>query len=309
MQAANTGSQRPARAAASGASRPNAASATAAAASASAAPAAPPATPSRVRQIATSVLNIVTSPLRIVGASPFSGSDANSPLTATTADADLTTDDNRARDEPDRDQQIEEQFVADFLEKGDGGDSDEEGGEINEHNNSVAFLNSTQQQQRLEDNITIEQDDIADVPDEPTIPGAPENWTPPKPPESHTGYKPKPDSGAPESFHDVDNPAGWCDYFFMAKYDKQGKYIGHTTPAGAKVLPADPTTGKREIDGWEFHYGTWSPGNFEKEAYGRGGATKEDLKPDDRKGSLCVDTLKKLGGLVSVNWSNKYLRG
>ena len=84
----------------------------------------PASSPSRLRQFAVNMFSLATSPLRgrtIVGASPFSGSEANSPLTAITAGV------------PDNDGEvgvIQEQFEADFYEKGDGGDSDEEGVEI-----------------------------------------------------------------------------------------------------------------------------------------------------------------------------------
>ena len=294
MEAANTRSQRPDRASASEGSRRNAASAPPAAAASSvarsAARSAPVASPSRVRQFASNVLNVVTSPFRgrSVGGSPFSGSDANSPLTATTTAGDDTSE------AVDIDTQIREQFIADHNERGDGGDSDEEGEEINTHHNATSFLDEVQHQQRREDNIRREEDDD-DTTAEPIIPGAPDGWTPPKPPNDHSGYTAKPNSGAPTLFSDVDNPGGWCDYFFMPKYSKDGKYLNHATVGGAKVLPVDPNTGKREIDGWEFHYDAWTPGEFEKETYARGTATKDNLKPDDRKGSLCVDTLKRLG--------------
>ena len=180
MNAAPRGSQRPSTAVAGAASRTSAASSTPAAAGTAAAASAPPASPSRLGRLATSAANVftaLTSPLRggsvTVGASPFNGSDANSPLTTNTAAGLSTSGDGDVNN--DADAIIQEAFEADFYERGDGGDSDEEGAEINAHNDSVAFLNQVEHQQRQEDNIEDEEEDLTD---ERTIPGAPDGWTP-----------------------------------------------------------------------------------------------------------------------------------
>ena len=108
------------------------------------------------------------------------------------------------------------------------------------------------------------------------------------------GYVPKLD--APLIFNEVDNPAGWDEFVFQAKYavekGKKGhkKYVGHTTPAGALVVPANDD-GIRDINGWKFFYRGWKPDDFDATTYVRGTATKECMKPADRKGRLDADRL------------------
>jgi hypothetical protein len=36
------------------------------------------------------------------------------------------------------------------------------------------------------------------------------------------------------------------------------KYMYHTVPSGATVVPKDTTTGKRELNGYEFFYNGWT---------------------------------------------------
>jgi hypothetical protein len=72
---------------------------------------------------------------------------------------------------------------------------------------------------------------------------------------------PKPNSGAPATFEDVDNPAGWSDFTFAARCDKKDKYTAHFTPCGANVVPLN-ADGEREIDGWKFHYTGWEADEF-----------------------------------------------
>ncbi len=68
----------------------------------------------------------------------------------------------------------------------------------------------------------------------------------------------------------------------------------HFTPAGATVLPPNEH-GHRELNGWRFHYQGWTPDAFDRSTFVRQGATQQDLKPANRKGSLDVDVLKKHG--------------
>ena len=104
----------------------------------------------------------------------------------------------------------------------------------------------------------------------PQISGAPEGWVPPGPPKAWKGYKPKIELGAP-AFADVDNPGSWNLFSFDAKYGTEKgnskekgkrKYLGHFTPALAKVVPPDET-GNREVQGWKFHYNGWKPDEFD----------------------------------------------
>jgi hypothetical protein len=126
------------------------------------------------------------------------------------------------------------------------------------------------------------------------VPGAPPNWLPPQPPETFAGYMPKPNSGAPAAFEDVDNPAGQSDFTFAARYDKKNKYTAHFTPCSAKVVPLN-ADGEREIDGWKFHYTSWEADEFSRDTYIRGTANANNIRPDDRRGVLDVDLLKKFG--------------
>ena len=80
----------------------------------------------------------------------------------------------------------------------------------------------------------------------------------------------------------------------------------HAQATGCTVVPAD-AEGKRMSGGWEFHYNGWSKpvptegmlgqaeeGNGCPDLY-RNGATKENLFPDCRKGSLDTAILARLG--------------
>ena len=201
-------------------------------------------------------------------------------------------------------------MLADF-DSGDGGDSDEEGDEADDHNDPnlrrsphlIHRPSNRPDPNNPEDMDMEDEDDIAGTIDlestdlestSSSIPGAPRNWTPPGPPEGFQGYAPKPESGAPEKFEDVDNPAGWSPYSFYAKYGKDKKYQYHRTPCGARVVPVG-ANGKREVDGWEFFYDGWEPDDRAKSTYRRGNASRGNMKPSERDGYLDVDVLKKYG--------------
>lgn len=134
------------------------------------------------------------------------------------------------------------------------------------------------------------------------ISGAPEGWFPPGPPSSWKGYEPKIDLGAPD-FAAVDNPGSWNLFSYDAKYGRlekgnkergMRKYLGHFTPALAKVVPPDEN-GNREVKGWKFHYNGWTPDAFDRQTYVRDDANAMNLKPESRRGSLDVIVLKKHG--------------
>jgi len=129
----------------------------------------------------------------------------------------------------------------------------------------------------LDNNLDFGESGEAFEPAPPTIPGAPNGWTPPGPPENYRGYLPKLDAGAPLLFSEVDNPGGWSEFVFQPKYATERgrkKYVGHVTPAGAKVLPANDD-GIREHDGWRFYYQGWKPDHFDAANFARGTATKD----------------------------------
>jgi hypothetical protein len=127
-----------------------------------------------------------------------------------------------------------------------------------------------------------------------TNPRCSRRMDPPGAPINFLGYVPKLD--APLIFEDIDNPARWDQFVFQAKYavEKGGKgpkkYVRHTTPAGALIVPANDD-GIREINGWRFFHRGWKPDDFDAATYIRGTATKECMKPPDRKGRLDADRL------------------
>jgi hypothetical protein len=122
------------------------------------------------------------------------------------------------------------------------------------------------------------------------IPGSPDNWVPPQPPPSFTGYVQKHDAPSEDDI----NPAQWSMFTFTATFDKKNKYLYHTTPSNARVVPIN-SSGKRDLNGWEFHYQNWSADEEVKQTYARGGATCQNLKPKSRAGCLDVNVLKKHG--------------
>jgi hypothetical protein len=121
--------------------------------------------------------------------------------------------------------------------------------------------------------------------------GAPEGWTPPQPPPTFTGYVRKHNAPAEE---DIDNPGAWSMFTFTPEFDKSNKNKFHSSPTGARVVPAD-SNGKRCMNGWEFHYQNWHGDEEVESTYARPGAGLGDLKPKSRMGRLDVDVLKKHG--------------
>jgi hypothetical protein len=192
----------------------------------------------------------------------------------------------------------------------DGGDSDDEGEMSSLHVIAVAQRmindNECNQVDSLEDAERIIlssiddaeykiDDDIGVPSGEGTvtavIPGSPDTWVPPQPPPTFTGYVPKHDAPSED---DIDNPAQWSMYTFTATFDKKNKYLYHTTPSNARVVPMN-TSGKREVNGWEFHYQNWTADEEVKQTYAREGAAYPNLKPTSRAGCLDVNVLKKHG--------------
>ena len=176
--------------------------------------------------------------------------------------------------------------IDDEAEKGEWGGSDVEGLEVDNHFDAMM----------VEVNNDIDVDEWGEI-SSPLIPGAPDGWIPPGPPTTFLGYVPKLD--APENFSDVDNPDRWSQFVFQPKYGQMNNrgpkvYVGHRTPAGAKVVPLNDD-GVREVNGWKFYYQGWEPDDFDKSTYVRGTAAKECLKPADRKGSLDANRLRAHG--------------
>jgi len=140
---------------------------------------------------------------------------------------------------------------------------------------------------------------------EPVISGAPIGWIPPGAPDGWT--PPARDEAAGEPpFNEVDNPGGWTQYTYRPRYGvvkkivksngqrkeiKVKKYMHHCLPAGCTPVPTDKD-GKRMLKDWEFHYQGWKP---EEDTKFRHGATRDNMFPDERKGSLDGPLLKSLG--------------
>ena len=123
--------------------------------------------------------------------------------------------------------------------------------------------------------------------------GAPPGWQPPAPPET---WKPnKPRNGQPTGhFSTLDNPGGWSQYSFQPRFEAKagGKYLYHCLPTGATPVPPN-VDGKRFASGWEFNYRGWA--RAEADRIFRDGANRENMFPEHRKGSLCQNTLRRLG--------------
>ncbi len=216
-----------------------------------------------------------------VGDSPFVQSVAGSSILSPTDGAAAA---NRAAAATD-DGEILQSMIRDFEAVGDGGDSDEEGEEAAIHNFLRVRTNGLSAMDRDRGEELTSNPNAAV-----SLPGAPPGWIPPQPPEDHV-YAPKHD--APAEFCNVDNPGDYDSFSFQAKYKDQ-KYIGHFTPAGAKIAPRG-LDGKRFAGGYEFFYKGWTADQFAKNTYVRGDAKYGNLKPDSRKGCLDVVVLKLLG--------------
>jgi hypothetical protein len=105
-----------------------------------------------------------------------------------------------------------------------------------------------------------------------------------------SGYVPKHSAPAEEA---IDNPPSWSMFTFTPVYSNN-KYKFHSSPTGARVVPADKT-GKQCVNGWEFHYQYWKTEKFDEETYVRTGVSRGNLKPGSRKGCLDVELLRRHG--------------
>ena len=169
------------------------------------------------------------------------------------------------------------------------GDSDEDGDELQYHI-LVAELEES------DDDGMGDDDDEEEVCGSQTAPtvlkGSPPGWFPPQPP---ADFKYEPKFDAPTTEEDIDNPGKWPLFSFGPRYNQSKKeYIGHFTPTGAQVVPADDD-GFRLKEGWEFHYNGWTTDDFDDDTYMRSGAIEGNLKPQSRGGFLDVDVLTKHG--------------
>ena len=175
-------------------------------------------------------------------------------------------------------------------------DSEDEDDEVAD----AAFQSQMERNQHEEDNLVALDDDAEIIGSNTTISleGAPEGWFPPGAPEDWTPNAPRIARGEPASFADVDNPGGWSSFTFQPKFDKASKYKYHALPTGATPVKPD-SEGKRICGDYEFFYDGWKKPTVDADgdpwpAF-RHGASKENMFPESRKGSLDADVLKSLG--------------
>ena len=93
-------------------------------------------------------------------------------------------------------------------------------------------------------------------------------------------------------FDAVDNPGDWPEYCFrpyFATRTKTSKYEFHKLPTGA--MPVPEKNGKREVNGWEFHYKGWVNEGIKH----RRGATTANMFPKEMEGSLDAAILENMG--------------
>jgi hypothetical protein len=136
-----------------------------------------------------------------------------------------------------------------------------------------------------------------------SFPSIPQDFVPPPP---------KNDSQPP--FQSVDNPGKWNPYVFTPKFNKKGIYMYHQLPSGATPVPGTGTV--REHQGWKFHYSEWNgtqqagpqqvqaapqqtpqqtTSSTEANFCRKHVTPSSSLFPEERKGSLDADKLKKHG--------------
>ena len=204
---------------------------------------------------------------------------------------------------------IEEIIKRATNETGDGGDSDAEGTGFEIMNDLMSATRDSEDHKLLNnydkaemnvdnvvDNHTMSYASTNNLSLPTVICGAPDGWKPPTTPEDWKPTRQREGNKEP-IFQDINNPGKWDSFqsrsTFQGKYN-HGDYSHHVMPAGARVLPKDPETGKHTTDGWELHYKGWKDPNSNS-AYHRDGASKDNLFPSYRESKLDKDYLKKMG--------------
>jgi hypothetical protein len=211
---------------------------------------------------------------------------------STSVDNSQLTSNSSSSSPREAEESITKEALQDHEQTGDGGDSDIDGDEAALHTDAtpvVARFGLDKRRNPFTDaDADLDYDDEGEEFESSTnsIPGAPPNWLPPQPPETFGGYVPLPNSGAPSKFEDVDNPAGWSEFAFQARYDKSNKYSKHYTPCGAVVVPPNEN-GDRIVNGWKFYYNGWDGDEFSRGIFVRGTANADNIRPAARGGVRC----------------------
>jgi hypothetical protein len=126
------------------------------------------------------------------------------------------------------------------------------------------------------------------------IPGAPASWRVPSAPDDWEEAELRADQPA---FDKVDNPGNWSSFTFRPTFIGTAKannlkYVQHVLPTGAMPVPKDDE-GDRKVKDWHFHYKGWT-GDATVPIF-RSGATRDNMFPECRKGSLDEGVLHRLG--------------
>ena len=196
-----------------------------------------------------------------------------------------------------------EALIQEDEDGGDGGDSDLEGEEYDLHE-----PDDSNESERLEEDVElaveqkpgifvsmhkITKDGWTKV-DDSIVLDQGESERKPKIPTPDPDWKApavKASKGEP-TFDKVDNPGNWNEFYFRPTFKKgsQGRYTGHQLPTGAVPVPKDKD-GVRQCGDWKFHYNGYTNPDMPY----RHGASTSNLFPEEMKGSLDVDILRKLG--------------
>ena len=125
--------------------------------------------------------------------------------------------------------------------------------------------------------------------------GSPDDWRPPGMP---IEWRPVQHDSVP-MFDTIDNPGDWPNFAFRSKMDKRRNYKYHCLATGVTPVPKN-REGKRMQNGYEFFYQGWRSNetgvdyrHSNREEY-INNAKKYEI-PDERKGCLDADKLKKYG--------------
>ena len=173
---------------------------------------------------------------------------------------------------------FEESYMKAMLERVSHGDVDMHVQEIN--NGDIAYVIAKK-------GVITEDDSNVDLLAK--VSGTPEEWEVPQKKDSN---------GNEPDFDKLDNPGKWSSFIFRPVYKKVGigkdakyTYLKHELPTGCTPVPLNDN-GKRIYKGWEFFYNGWKSSKFENM---RDEATADNLFPKERASLLDREVLESLG--------------
>jgi hypothetical protein len=134
------------------------------------------------------------------------------------------------------------------------------------------------------------------------IAGAPDGWKPTGPTQKWIEdfearkHKAKVEKGEPKFFEKLDNPGKWSRFAYGPEYNKKtGKYIRHRLPTGATVATISNKSEKGTPGYRPKRIVKEGDKEYELAEVPGMGATRENLFPDSRKGSLDLEKLEACG--------------